>query len=50
MSEDEQRRFELPGDIAENNFVLDKQKSQKEKVACHQGQFPMASKGKAQVQ
>ena len=50
MFEDEQRRSELPGDVADNNFVLDKQKSQKEKVACHQGQFPMASKGKAQVQ
>ena len=50
MFEDEQRRFELPGDVAEDNFVLGISKSRKEKAACHQGQFPKASQGKAQVQ
>ena len=50
MSKDERRRPELPGDIVEDNFVLSKPKSWKEKVACHQGQFPRASQGKAQVQ
>ena len=37
MSEDEQRRSELPGDFADDNFVLGKPKSWKEKVARHQG-------------
>ena len=50
MSKDEQRRSKLPGDVAKDNFVLDKPKSRKEKVARHQGQFPRASQGKAQVQ
>ena len=50
MSENKRRRFELPRDIAEGNFVLGKPKSRKEKVARHQGQFPRASQGKAQVQ
>ena len=50
MSEDEQRRSELPGDVAEDNFVIGKPKSRKEKAAHHQGQFPRASQGKAQVQ
>ena len=50
MFEDEQRRFELPGDVAEDNFVLGNLKSLKEKAARHQGQFPRASQGKAQVQ
>ena len=50
MSEDEQRRSELPGDIVKDNFVLGKPKSRKEKAACHQGQFPRVSQGKAQVQ
>ena len=50
MFEDEQRRSELPGDVADNNFVLGIPKSRKEKVARHQGQFPRASQGKAQVQ
>ena len=50
MSEDEQRRSELLRDVAEDNFVLGKPKSQKEKAAHHQGQFPRASQGKAQVQ
>ena len=50
MSKDERRRPELPGDVVEDNFVLSKPKSRKEKVACHQGQFPRASQGKTQVQ
>ena len=50
MSEDEQRRSELPGDVAEDNFVIGKPKSRKEKAAHHQGQFPKASQGKTQVQ
>ena len=43
MSDDEQRRFELPGDVAEDNFVLGIPKSWKEKAARHQVQFPKAS-------
>ena len=35
MSEDEQRRSELPEDIAEDNPVLSKPRSRKEKVARH---------------
>ena len=50
MSKDERRKPKLPGDIVEDNFVLSKPKSRKEKVACHQGQFPRASQGKTQVQ
>ena len=50
MSKDEQRRFELSGDMAEDNFVLSKPKSQKEKTTRHQGQFPRVTQGKAQVQ
>ena len=50
MSKDEQRRFELSGDMAEDNFVLGKPKSQKENTTCHQGQFPRVTQGKAQVQ
>ena len=50
MSENKRKRFELPRDIAEDNFVLGKPKSWKEKAARHQGQFPRASQGKAQVQ
>ena len=37
MSEDEQRKSELPRDIAEDNFVLSKPKSRKEKATRHQG-------------
>ena len=33
MSEDEQRRSKLPGDVAKDNPVLDKPKSRKEKAA-----------------
>ena len=50
MSEDKQRKSELPRDVAKDNFVLGKPKSRKEKAACHQRQFPRASQGKAQVQ
>ena len=50
MPEDEQRKSKLPGDVAEDNPVLGKPRSQKERVAHHQGQSPRASQGKAQVQ
>ena len=50
MSEDEQRRSRMPGDIAEDNPILGKPRSRKEKAARHQGQSPRASQGKAQVQ
>ena len=50
MSEDERRRSKLPGDIAEDNPVLGKPRSQKETVARRQRQPPRASQGKAQVQ
>ena len=33
MSEDEQRRSKLPGDVAEDNPALGKSRSQKEKAA-----------------
>ena len=36
--------------MSEDNFVLSKLKSRKEKAARYQGQFPRASQGKAQVQ
>ena len=35
MPNDEQRRSKLPGDIAEDNPVLDKPRSRKEKAARH---------------
>ena len=47
MSEDEQRRSKLLGDVVEDNLVLDKPRSRKEEVACHQRQYPGASQGKA---
>ena len=50
MSEDEWKRSKLPRDVAEDNPVLGKPRSQKEKVARRQGQPPRASQGKAQVQ
>ena len=50
MSEDEQRRSELPRDVAEDNHILDKLRSRKEKATRHKGQSPRASQGKAQVQ
>ena len=43
MSEDERRRSKLPGDIAEDNPVLSKPRSLKEKVTHHQGQSPRTS-------
>ena len=49
MSEDEQRRFKLPGYITEDNPVLGKPRSRKEKAARHQGQSPRVSQRKAQV-
>ena len=36
MSEDERRRSEMPGDVAEDNPVLGKPRSRKEKAAHHQ--------------
>ena len=42
-AEDEQRRSKLPGDVAEDNPVLGKSRSWKEKAARHQGQSPRAS-------
>ena len=50
MSEDEQRKSKLPGDVAEDNSILGKSRSRKEKAARHQGQSPRVSQGKAQVQ
>ena len=50
MSEDEQRRSKLLGDVAKDNLVLDKPRSWKEEAVCHQRQSPGASQGKAQVQ
>ena len=49
MSKDEQRRSKLPGDVAKDNPVLGKLRSQKEKAARHQKQSSKASQGKAQV-
>ena len=43
MSKDERRRSKPPGDIAEDNPVLGKPRSRKEKAAHHQGQSPKAS-------
>ena len=37
MSKDERRRSEMPGGIAEDNPILGKLRSQKEKAARHQG-------------
>ena len=42
MSEDEQRRSELPRDVAEDNHILDKLRSRKEKA----GSLPERPKGK----
>ena len=47
MSEDEQGRSKLPGDIAENNPVLNQPRSWKEKVAYPQRQ-PSQTKGPTQ--
>ena len=43
MSEDKRRRSKLPRDVAEDNPVLGKLRSWKEKAARHQGQSPRAS-------
>ena len=50
MSKDEQRRSKLSGDVTEDNPVLGKLRSQKEKAARYQGQSPRVSQGKALVQ
>ena len=50
MSEDEQRRSKLSGDVTEDNPILGKPRSWKEKAARHQGQSLRASQGKAQMQ
>ena len=50
MFEDKQRRPKLPGNVAEDNPVLGKPRSWKEKAARHQGQSPRPSQGKAQMQ
>ena len=50
MSEDEQRMSKLLGDVAEDNLVLGKPRSRKEKAARCQRQPPKASQGKVQVQ
>ena len=47
MSKDEQRKSKLPGDVVEDNPVLGKPRSRKEKAAHHQGQSPRASQRKA---
>ena len=50
MFEDERRMSKLPGDVAEDNLVLGKPRSRKEKAARRQRQPPKASQRKAQVQ
>ena len=50
MFEDRRRRSKLPGDVVEDNPVLGKPRSWKEKAARHQRQPRRASQGKAQVQ
>ena len=50
MFEDERRRSKLPGEVAEDNPVLNKPRSWMKKVARHQGQSPRVSQRKAQVQ
>ena len=47
MSEDEQRRSKLPGDVTKDNPILGKRRSRKEKAAHHQGQSPRVSQGRA---
>ena len=46
MSGDERRRSKLPGDVAEDNLVLGKPRSRKEKAAHRQGQLPEHPKEK----
>ena len=43
MSKDEQRKSKLPKDVTEDNPVLGKPRSWKEKAAHHQWQSPRAS-------
>ena len=50
MPEDEQRRSKLPRYIGEDNLILGKPRSRKEKVPRHQGQSLRASQRKAQAQ
>ena len=50
MSEDEQRRSKLLGDVAEDNPVLGEPRSRKGKTPRHQKQSPRASQRKAQAQ
>ena len=50
MFEDEWRMSKLARDVPEDNLILGKPKSRKEKAAHHQGQSPKASQWKAQVQ
>ena len=50
MSGDEQRRFKLPGYTANDNLVLGKLRSRKEKAPRLQGQSPRVSQRKAQAQ
>ena len=46
MSEDEQRRSKLLGNVAEDHLVLDKLRSHKKKAAHLQGQPPWTSQTK----
>ena len=46
MSEDEQRRSKLLGDVAEDHLVLDELRSHKKKAAHLQGQPPWTSQTK----
>ena len=50
MFEDEQRRFKLLGYTVEDNLVLSKPRSRKEKAPRLQGQSPKVSQRKAQAQ
>ena len=45
--EDERRRSKLPGDVAEDNPILGKPRSRKEKTTRRQRQPPRASKGES---
>ena len=50
VSDDEQRRSKLLGDVTKDNLVLGKSRSWKEKATRHQGQSLRTSQGKEQVQ
>ena len=50
MSEDEQKKFRLPGYTAEDNPVLGELRSRKGKVPLHQGESLRVSQRKAQAQ